>query len=1455
MVQAFIDLGRKFFPADADSEGDPERIRDTFITFREGISWLEMLEKWRVVILASAGSGKTEEFKAAKERLYREGKRSFFCSVGMLVSLNVTDCLDPRDKENFESWLNSDDEAWFFLDSVDEAKVDSHKAFEVALRRFSGQIGAAKDRAHILISSRVGPSWKAVSDKALVSSILLMSPQKTQVSERIDAEFEIDSNSHVNSLAANDSTDESNQDSNCALQVYQISPLNGQQISEFVAFKGISNSQDFLDAVERKNLISLANRPQDLLDLIAYWLEKGVLKSYQEMIAFNISKKLEEINPSHRDSSSLSVEKAHKGAECLAATVTLAKKPYIILPDRQAEIRLKPLSIEPSEVLSQWSSPEIEELLNRAVFDEELYGTAHFHHRSVREYLTALWLRHLIEEGAPRRSIKGLIFTQQYGCNVVIPSMRPIAAWLALWDEKIQNRLCQDFPEVLLTSGDPSSLSVDIRKRLLKNFSKQYEKRKRSGVYIEPAMVRLLVSPELSDTVAELLSTYASQDEICSFLLRLVIAGGLSEASETLLSLVVGPELDITTRTDAVEAITSVGSVTQHQALIDWLLSNEETPIDSKLVSELFPSLYPEPITVAVLLEILRKVEPPSRFSMPILKMRLKDLINSEVDLDRAKELLTGLSALLETEPYVGNRSYRLSKQFEWLQPYAIQCANKWIDIKDSFALESLILGLIHRWVSNHRHHTRADAELEKLLDGARQWPEFCYELFWYAVDTLRSNESKFNAQPKHWCNVSPTIGNFWTPTADSKEALLNKLATAEALDDRYIALSGLWTIYNDLGRENALMEKIKAAICNEPSLQTQLSNFINPPPPSAKYQELIDTELQWQAEENEFEDKKSANQREWRDALPTMLDEIRSADGATEGKVKNSVLYLYEYLDRSSETNWHIGKSEWRRLIPEFGLSVAEAFKDGCMQYWRNHDPFSMKDWATINSIPYARVIGLIGLAIESHEKSDWVEALTDLEAVPAAHYSILEINGFAPWFPELQQVFPKQVDEVIYSSLTQELDESEEDYRIDVLHKIHQSSKNLQLHYQPFIIQLLTENKVEHINRLENALDISFVETGVDRSRRELLTKMLLFQIEDASIVLNKARLVAALTHIDADEGLSILTNWISSVSNIGDKVTAVEHFSANLTTRWHHGVSRYSISSPDYQRVDFLAKLIPFIYKYIRPEDDIYHSGVYSPGLRDAAQENRAWLVSLVADTPGKESYSALTTFSELVGDSPNRDYLLKMAKDRAAQDAELPSWSEANVSEFMKDAEKQPASEKDLFDLACFRLDDLKLEFEDGDTSEASIFMKTDDEVEIRNAFANRLGNQSHSRYRIAQEEEFPDKKRTDIRFSHPAIAQAIPVELKIAHKWSYTELVERLENQLIGQYMRESSYGIFLLAHNGGKQYWKPSGTGQKLSFFDLTKQLNEVADQLLEKYPHILGIRVVGIDFTIRANI
>lgn len=210
----------------------------------------------------------------------------------------------------------------------------------------------------------------------------------------------------------------------------------------------------------------------------------------------------------------------------------------------------------------------------------------------------------------------------------------------------------------------------------------------------------------------------------------------------------------------------------------------------------------------------------------------------------------------------------------------------------------------------------------------------------------------------------------------------------------------------------------------------------------------------------------------------------------------------------------------------------------------------------------------------------------------------------------------------------------------------------------------------------------------------------------------------------------------------------------------------------------------------------------------------------------------------------------------AKSKAAADADVVAWTPSQVREFGKSLVATPANHRQLWYHAVDKLEALKHDLEDGDSSISTILQAVDQETEFRKYIGGWCRDRSAGRYLIPQEEELADAKRPDLRFLGVGFDAPIPAELKLADKWTGPHLFERLEIQLCGDYLRDvrSSRGIFLLVYLGTKSYWDLPNGRRADTFEKLVDELQRHWTLISGDYPGVEDIRIVGIDLTRRGK-
>ena len=229
-MEGHVPLDRQFSPVPKSQEEAESNEILSIWGHVEPKTWDDLDQEIRCVILAEAGAGKTEELRHRASLLAGQGKPSFFIRIED-IETNFYEAFEIGEETQFQTWLQSTEEAWFFLDSVDEARLDNPRTFEIALRRFAKGIKRGAHRAHIYLSSRPY-AWRQRDDRWLLDEILFLAvPQEG-------------------------GQDEAGQQSGpqSALTIYTMRPLDKERIRRFCVARAVDDIDRLLLEVERANL-------------------------------------------------------------------------------------------------------------------------------------------------------------------------------------------------------------------------------------------------------------------------------------------------------------------------------------------------------------------------------------------------------------------------------------------------------------------------------------------------------------------------------------------------------------------------------------------------------------------------------------------------------------------------------------------------------------------------------------------------------------------------------------------------------------------------------------------------------------------------------------------------------------------------------------------------------------------------------------------------------------------------------------------------------------------------------------------------------------------------------------------------------------------------------------------------------------------------------------------------
>lgn len=1420
---AFIALKRSFHELrqseDANDDTDLKVLR------REGrLHWDDLIAWPRVVLLSEAGSGKTVETRAVCRGLRAEGKAAFFIRIEH-VTESFEDAFEEGTFAEFEAWTASGGEGWLLLDSVDEARLRDPRDFELAVKKLGRKLASVLPRAHILITGRT-VAWRPKTDLMLVKQHLPYTGPRSETPDLGEVRHDAKAKGRIDGIDS--------------FKIVALDDLHGEQVDQFASAKGVTDLVVFKAALDRKDAWTLTTRPLDLAEVCEYWAAHGEIASRYELMKSSIDRRLEEIDQDRADARPITVEKLRRGAKLVAAAATLTQESGLRVPDGTANAKGLPVK----QVLADWDDMDIATLLSRPIFDEGIYGTVRFHHRSVREFLTAEWLHDQIVNQASRTRIEALFFREQYGLEVVVPTTRPILPWLCLLDARILARTMRLAPEILFEGGDASRLPAHTRAEILRQTCEQLAQPAHGRSMLDYMAVQRFAHPDLVEEIRSLLERHADDEEIVAFLLRMIWIGELRDLAAEAKTLAIKLTAEYP-RLAGIRALISVGEPEDVRELRAAMLASQDFKYRS-WPAEFFATLPVDDEGIAWCMSVLEVAQGRRRFDVDPLAHNLADYIE-RIPVKSLAGVVASFQRLLAAPPAIERHHRYISKQYVWLAGAASRCVARLIEARDEAALSDPTLWILRNAREVDDHTTELFRESRKAIGLlVPAWPELNHALFWYDVVETRARRDK---------NEKPTVdlwevwlfGHDWVVGAEDFTTACDEITSRPLPDDRLVALTLAFEIYRANKRPEAWRRKLRRAVAGDPALEAVLQARLHPKPhPDAgKWRKQ---QARWKTQAAARIAKAEASRRNAVDILKTRIELLR--DFGKNGAISQDQWYLHSVLrEECDEFNrWSV--IDWRRLVPEFGEDVATAFRDGAMGFWRRFSPVMLSQGAPTNSTPVEVIFGISGLNMEAAEVPDWTSKLTSADATIAARYGLRELNGFSGWLPEVHRAFPAEVETVILAEIDHELLSSPPDGESPyVLYDVAWHGSWMFDGLAPAVLKRLTNAKPSPIN-------LGYLLAVINRSSLPDLALVALAERKAKTIRHDQLAPMwfAQWVGLDPEVAIPALASRLAALKAPELQTQFAMRFLTGLVggQRIGTGYARQA-----YRQVRHMKDLLLLMHRYIRQADDIDRTGkgVYSPGLRDDAQDARSALLSFIVETAGKEAFLALMDIAADHPDADSRPWAALRAKNKAAQDADLSPWSAQQVREFAAALERTPANHRELWDLAVDRLTNLKHDLEGGDASLAAVLARAERETEVRNFIGGWCRDRAAGRYVIPQEEEMADAKRPDLRFHGVGFDGPVPAELKIADAWTGPHLFERLENQLCSDYLRDvrSSRGVFVLVYAGEKSWWEHPSGGRLESFDALVGELRQHWERLATKMANVEDIVVIGIDLTKRS--
>ncbi|EPS9414291.1 NACHT domain-containing protein [Escherichia coli] len=1422
LSEDYIELERTFHELSLKrEESDEYDFRNLF--FGKRLNWADLLSGYRTVILSEAGAGKTEEIRHSAQRLRKEGKVAFFLRLE-----HIADDFDIAFEEGslaeFDQWLASYEEGWLFLDSVDEARLREPKDFERAIRKFATRLSAALQRTHIILTSR-GSAWRPVTDLKLCEQQLryvelILSTEENQKSDAID---KLDG----------------------SFRIVALDDLGVTQVEKFARAKGIVDPRPFIDAIERVDGWSMVARPDDLTELVEYWNKYNRIGNRLELMQSSIARRLAERDQNREEALPLSCADALVGARCVAAAATMLQESTIRVPDGSDNTK----GIAVAAVLPDWDSKKCAALLARPIFDEAIYQTVRFHHRTVREYLTAEWFKALLDSETSRRKIESLLFREQYGQAVIVPTMRPILVWLILMDDKIRERALAISPELIFEGGEPKALPLETRLKILRDVCEtMYTDIVRESANDYRAVQRF-ADKDIASEIKTLFKKYGASDKLQWFLLRMVWQGELYDVLPEAKGVALNRKSGHYARIAAFRAVEAIGTNADKLEIRECFLQ-EASVLNREWFMELLEGLSLTRASIDWVLACVAKLKSKDNHSIDSLSQVLDTFVQS-LSLELQLALLEGMCPLISKRPILERHYCELSKRHGWLIKNAALVVERLIIDRHPAALQISTLSILQKLP--FVHHS-SDWDLREVSSNistlVHAWPELNYVLFWYELGQARRvRQKKRKVRLTHFGQVS-LYDSYWRFESNDFDKILVDIKSRSLRDDKLVALSLAFHLYVQTNRPRKWLRALKAAVAKIPTLRETLHTYLHPSS-DPEHRLWKQRDARWKRRNKIRQVADAKHLQEWKDALSKNIDKIRAPQLSKPEDVSNWQYHLHERMRQSNVKSSRWTEGRWEALKVEFGEEIAHAFRDGVVDYWRRYRPKLRSEGRRSNRIPFNVIFGLTGLNIEARETEDWTSTLSNDDIETAFRYAMCELNGFPDWMPSLFAAFPKFITKLLLVEVEREL----------YIEKVKVSSDYVLADLSNYGAWAWSNIGVDIFERLKtrepkNLTNLGYMLNIIHGAEINLedIARLAEFRCTDRRFA-HAAFWYAVWVGVESEKALPALTTRLKTIKEPAKQISFAMQFVTNLL-----GGRRNIVKNGNsFRTPEHLKNLYLLMHHYIREKEDIQRTngGVYSPSLRDNAQDARNQLFTLLKEIPGKEAYLALMELGQLHPELSSRSWMRHHAKTKAELDADLTPWTIEQTLEFQTAIERTPINHRDLFELAEMRFLDLKDNLEHGDSSIAGILIKgATKETDMRKYIGEWLRDRAKGRYIIPQEEELADDKRMDLRMHGLGFDAPVPIELKLAEKWTGPKLFERLENQLCGDYLRDnrSNRGLFVIVSRGDKTSWELPEAGKLVDFLGLVAALQAYWAAISDKFPNVDDIRVIGIDLTLRAK-
>jgi hypothetical protein len=1376
---------------------------------KRGLTWDNLLKQRLVVVLGEAGIGKTYEFDQQVRRLESEGKRAFLISLNLLERPEDWDLALGEQLARFRKWASGTEPGIFFLDAVDEARLTGATALRRSLDCVRRGLDGYGDRLSFFVSSRIS-DWNLRPVREMVEQQL-----RLVIASSSDAE------ANISDATPEDMTPHEGAE----IAVYCLSPLSSDAARQLAVHYGVKSISTFWSEVDAGGYTFLASRPLDLEWMVSRWNDAGRLGSYSEVIEAAVANRLLEKNPGHIEAEVvLAAEEMRRGAETVAAACVFSGMAYVQVEPGVSQSG----TLAPAEVLHDWKPHAIPRLLGSAIFDEATYGRVKFHHRAVREYLAACWVKRQLDLGLPFAHGWVLFAQAPYGDEVLIPSRRAVLCWLAALDAKVRGHVVRSFPEMVSFEGDPQQWSEDDVVDAFGGYLDRLKSGFRTDWWNDASELHRVARVIPSQQILAWLEQYRDDSNVLPKLLTIVKNGRIGACANWVFALYQSAGISDRQKRLSLDVLSEIATPSHKAFLTADVLAGRMSGND--LIADCIEAIGLSQLSVEQLVKCFGQTASESEHGGGPMATAVNSYLLPDANSADARKLL---AALLEALP---TRDVRiLARRVEegkgnegWMLSVMPDVLLKVLQLTPTHAQASSLLLVDAAFVVENLRHTvyADDQDFRALRQEIERFPELRKDV---AMRIARS-DIPHAASTLIW---QSGVVHFGLSEMDGlvESATQEKIAPADRAIWYCTARDLAFRELRGRKRRNVLSRLMVGPDAD--ARRAEISVI------ASQYIESVRTRQKWAREDRSRKRKVREQEAINRDALLKQIDGIRqgSAFGAIQWLVVRA-------SDRSGHSRY--SKVDIDVVYREFGSEIGAAFNEGLARAWRYIDaPGSTK--YLDNSVPWA---GLIGLASANYAFRNGLraDALSDAEVRKLAHFCVWELGDLDEWFAVLVEYRLAEVAGSLTHFFEFELSLVGDEPIRRTIDMVIRGPVRLRAALLPLALDALKHEVVPN-ERLRRTLVSELAEAGLADT---VVTGDFARQSLDAGLAKSPPTFLSSWFGDWACADFPAAWKWFVSIRGawLGSQ--------ADLVNLLAEAVGR---SSDAWKALTGAADHVSALTEMFRLLNaHLNGAGVVAndESLQTAARELWNRIPEVLAGLGGQNAYQALLALAAENEGSPVCAWLKSKAREKAARDSEDVARIVASDFSSIGDMfTREPNTEVELFEQVMARLEEIADGVERGPFSERGLFSTKTPEKQLQLWLASRLEDTPRrrftSRFAVFREPTVDADKRTDIEVSTKAGKVCIEIKpLDAARGYSAHSLVEdTLKRQVVGQYLRgkNSRHGMLVILRLDRKTWQIPGQLGNH-RFEELVGYLREQARSIVASDEHVLRLEVLAIDCT-----